>query len=118
MDTPGGDLAGKCSELKFCCGILVTGGLDPGHIKCDGICLGWVVETLMVEMQVCPMVGCGGCFANLLLNLAHQDSHHRGVVAKLCGVCRGAYVSEGAFIRYVACCHSGPSKFDWELDQV
>ena len=90
MNAPGGDLAGKCSELKFCCGQLVTSGLDPGHIKCDGICLGWVVETLMVEMEVCPVMGCGGHFANPLLNLTHQDSHHHGVVAKLCGVCRGA----------------------------
>ena len=118
MDAPGGYSVGKHSELKFCCGQLVTSGLDPGHIKCDGICLGWVVETLMVEMEMCPMAGCGGCFANLLLNLTHQNFHHRGIVAKLYGVCRGAYVSEGAFIRHVACGHGGPSKFDQELDQT
>ena len=112
MDAPGGDLAGKCS------GQLVTSGLKPGHIRCDGIHLGWIVETLMVEMEVCPMARCGGCFVILLLNLRHQDSHHRGVVAKLCGVCRGTYISEGAFIRHVEHGHGGPSKFDQELEQA
>ena len=118
MDTPSGDLAGKHRELKFCCGQLVTSGPDPGHIKCDGICLGWVVETLTSHHRAHLHLHHGGHFANPLLNLTHQDSHHHGVVAELCGVCRGAYVSEGAFIRHVAHGHSGPSKFDQELDQA
>ena len=117
MDSSAGDQVGENSELKFCCRQLMTKGLDPGHVKCNGTQMEWVVGALIMEMEVCPVSGCGTHFANPLLNLAHQDSCHHCITVKLCGVCRGAYVSEGAFIRYVVRGH-GTVRFDWELNQV
>ena len=33
----------------------MTKGLNPGHVKCDGIQMEWVTSALIMEMEVCPV---------------------------------------------------------------
>ena len=107
MDAPASGSAGWRSNLKLCCGQIVTEGHEPGHIRCNGIQMEYAIGALIIEMERCPSFGCGAHFTDPMINLAHQDSIHR-----LCSVCRGVYMSKGAFISHVVCGHGGTANFE------
>ena len=72
----------------------------------------YAIAALIIEVQRCPFFGCGAHFTDPMINLAHQDSIHHSVSVWLCSVCRGACISEGAFIHQVVRGHSGTANFE------
>ena len=78
----------------------------------------YAIGALIIEMEKCPLFGCGACFEDPLTNFAHQDSIHHSVSVRLCGVCRGVYVSKGAFIHHVVHGHGSIANFEQEMDRI
>ena len=92
--------------------MLLMYGHELGHIRCSGVQMKYAIGALIIEKEKCPFFGCGAHFTDPLTNLTHQDSIHCSVSVRLSNVCRGAYVSEGAFIHHVVCDHGGTANFE------
>ena len=104
-------------ELQGCCGQLLAINCESEHTLCDGVEEAYRVGGLSMELEKCPHPGCGAWFyASPTQNLQHQDSVHRGVLAYICGACRGIYVSEGALGHHIIHWYNGPVGFERDMD--
>ena len=96
-----------------CCGQLLVTNFKCEHTLCDGVEEPYRVGGLSIELEKCPHPGCGGRFySSPTQNLQHQDSVHCGVLAYVCGACRGIYVSEGALVHHIIHGHNRPVGFE------
>ena len=103
------DLEEGMDELWGCCWQLLATNHECEHTLCDGVEEPYRVAGLSVELEKCPHPGCGARFySSPTQNLQHQDSVHYGILAYVCGACRGIYVSEGAFVCHIIHGHNGP----------
>ena len=111
------DLEEGRDELRGCCGQLLATNCKCEHTLCDGVEEPYRVGGLSIELEKCPHPGCGGQFySSPSQNLQHQDSVHGGVLAYVCGTCRGIYVPEGAFVHRIIHGHNGPVGFKRDMN--
>ena len=111
------DLEEGMDELQGCCGQLLVTNHEYEHMLCDGVEEAYRVGGLSIELEKCPHPGCGVRFyASPTQNLQHQDSVHCGVLAYVCGACRGIYISEGAFACHIIHRHNGPAGFERDMN--
>ena len=104
-------------ELWGSCGQLLTTNRECEHTLCDGVEEEYRVGGLSIELEKCPCPGCGAQFyASPPQNLQHQDSVHHGVLADVCGACRGIYVSKGALVQHIIHGHNGPVGFKRDMN--
>ena len=90
------DLEEGTDKLQGCCGQLLATNRECEHTLCDGVEEAYRVGGLSIELEKCPHPGFDARFyAFPNQNLQHQDSIHHGVLAYICGACRGIYISEG-----------------------
>ena len=109
---------GPHDELKICCGQLILRESGWEHKHCNRKEEDYHVGGLVIELERCPPVNCGSCFSmNPLKNLAHQDTIHGSIILYLCGVCRGCHVMEGALNHHIIQGHSGPVRFEADMNQ-
>ena len=111
------DLEEGIDELQGCCGQLLVTNRECEHTLCDGAEEPYRVGGLSIELEKYPHPGCGGQFySSPTQNLQHQDSVHCGVLAYVCGACRGIYVSEGAFVHHIIHRHNGSARFERDMN--
>ena len=111
------DLEEGMDELRGCCGQLLATNHECEHTLCDGVEEAYRVGGLSIELEKCPHPGCGVQFySSPTQNLQHQDSVHHGVLAYVCGACRGIYVSEGALVHHIIHRHNGPMGFKRDMN--
>ena len=90
------DLEEGTDELQGCCGQLLVTNCKCEHTLCDGVEEPYRVGGLSIELEKCPHPDCGVQFySSPTQNLQHQDSVHCGVLAYVCGPCRGMYILRG-----------------------
>ena len=110
------DLKEGMDELWECCGQLLVTNRKCEHKLCDGVEEVYRVGGLSIELEKCSHPGCGVRFySSPTQNLQHQDSVHRGVLAYVCGVGRGIYISEGALVHHLIHRHNGPVGFKRDM---
>ena len=103
------DVKEGTDELKACCGQLLACDRDQEHSLCEGKEDPYRIGGLAIEMVGCPHRGyVPRFFSSPMQNLQHQDSIHRAILAYVCAVCQGIYISEGAFIWHIIHGHDGP----------
>ena len=111
------DLEEGTDELGGCYGQLLTTNCKCERTLCDGVEEAYRVGGLSIELEKCPHPGCGAQFyASPTQNLQHQDSVHCGVLAYVCGACRGIYISKGALVHHIIHRHNGPVGFKRDMN--
>ena len=111
------DLEEDTDELRGCCGQLLVTNCKCEHTLCDGVEEAYRVGGLSIELEKCPHPGCGAQFySSPTQNLQHQDSVHHGILAYVCGACRGIYISEGALVRHIIHRHNGSVGFERDMN--
>ena len=107
------DLKEGMDELQGCCGQLLVTNHECEHMLCDGVEEAYRVGGLSIELEKCPHPGCGARFyASPTQNL----QHHHGVLAYVCGACRGIYISEGALVHHIIHGHNGPAGLERDMN--
>ena len=102
--------------LWGCCGQLLATNHECEHMLCDGVEEAYRVGGLSIELEKCPHPGCGAWFYSSTQNLQHQDSVHHGVLAHVCGACRGIYISEEALVCHIIHGNNGPVGFERDMN--
>ena len=111
------DIKEGTDELQGCCWQLLATNHECEHTLCDGVEEVYRVGGLSIELDKCPHPGCGVCFyASPTQNLQRQDSVHHGVLAYVCGACRGIYISEGALVCHIIHGHNKPVGFERDMN--
>ena len=108
------DLEEGTDELWGCCGQLLATNCKCEHMLCDGVEEAYRVGGLSIELEKCPHPACGAQFySSPTQNLQHQ---HHGVLAYVCGACRGIYISEGALVCHSIHRHNRPAGFERDMN--
>ena len=111
------DLKEGTDELWGCCGQLLATNCECEHILCERVEEAYRVGGLSIELEKYPHPGCGAWFhVSPTQNLQHQDSVHCGVLAYVCGACRGIYISERALVCHIIHGHNRPVGFERDMN--